>query len=191
MEYTTELSAINSMLATVGEAPLSTLEDLGVADAITAKSALAEVTREVLVQGWHFNTDQNFPIMPEGFAPFEAMVPPNALEAVPNDGNLVVRGRKLYDRSSFSSSFPDGKAILCQIIWNLSFDDLPETTRQYVFLRAARRFQKRALASDLIHAITESDEREAMWVHRKANIRVRKKNYLFDSRSVRDIHQNR
>lgn len=191
MDTTTELNAVNSMLATVGEAPINTLEDLGVVDAITARSALQEVTREVLVEGYTFNTDNNFPITPEGFAPFEAKIPPNALNVVPNDRTLTVRGNRLYDTSRFSYDFQGFDTIACQIIWGLEFDELPEVTRQYVALRAARRFQKRAVASDLLHSITEEDERRAMWVHRKTNTRIKKKAYLFDSRSVRDIHNTR
>lgn len=191
MDTTTELSAVNSMLATVGEAPINTLEDLGVVDAITARSCLLEVTREVCVEGWTFNTDTNFPIVPEGFAPFEATVPPNALSVVPNDAALTVRGNRIYDTSRYSYNFQDFDPIECTVIWGLSFEELPEVTRQYVALRAARRFQKRAVASELLHAITEEDERRAMWVHRKAHIRVRRKNFLLDSNSVRSIANTR
>lgn len=191
MDTTTELNAINSMLATIGEAPLNTLEDLGVVDAITARSALQEVTREVLVEGYTFNTDTNYPITPEGFAPFEATIPPNALNVVPNDRTLTVRGSRIYDTARFSYNFQGVDTIPCQIIWGLAFDELPEVTRQYVALRAARRFQKRAVASELLHAITEEDERRAMWVHRKTNTRIKRKTYLLDSQTVRDIHNTR
>lgn len=191
METTTELNAVNSMLATVGEAPINTLEDLGVVDAITALSSLREVTREVLVEGYTFNTDENYPITPEGFAPFEASIPPNALSVVPNDRTLTVRGSRLYDTQTFSYSFPDSDAIECQVIWGFSFDELPEVTRQYVAIRAARRFQRRAVASQTLNAITAEDERTAMWAHRRANTRIKKKNFLFDSQHVRDIHNTR
>ena len=191
MDTTTELSAVNAMLATVGEAPINTLDDLGVVDAITAQAALHEVTREVLVEGYTFNTDQSFPITPEGFAPFEAKIPPNALSVVPNDRSITVRGIRLYDTTRFSYSFQGFAPIPCQIIWGMGFEDMPEVTRQYVALRAARRFQKRAVASGILHQITEEDERRAMWVHRKANTRIKKKSYLLDSRAVRDIHNTR
>lgn len=191
MDTTTELSAVNSMLATVGEAPINTLEDLGVVDAITARSTLREVTREICVEGWTFNTDTNFPLAPEGFAPFEVTIPPNALSVVPNDPTFVVRGTRLYDTSRYSYQFQDFDPIECDVIWGLEFDELPEVTRQYVAIRAARRFHKRVLASDLIHTITDEDERRAMWVHRRASTRVRRKNFLLDSASVRNISSTR
>jgi hypothetical protein len=193
MDSTTELSAINSMLATVGEAPINTLEDLGVIDAVTARSALREVTREVLVEGYTFNTDQGFPLSPEGFAPFEIKLPPNALSVTPSGeyAGLVVRGNRMYDPATFSYTFKDHPAVPCEIVWHMDFDELPEVTRQYVATRAARRFQKRAVTSELIHAITEEDERTAMWRHRRANTRLKRRNYLVESQSVRNITSNR
>ncbi len=191
MNTTTELNAINAMLATVGEAPINTLDDLGVVDAVTARSTLREVTREVLVAGFTFNTDEGFPISPEGFAPFEAKVPPNALSVVPDDRTITVRGDRLYDTTRFSYDFQGEDAITCQVVWGLEFDELPEVTRQYVAIRAARRFQKRAVGSRVLHEITAEDEREAMWVHRRANTRIKKKSFLLDSAAVREIHNTR
>lgn len=191
MDTTTELSAVNAMLATVGEAPINTLDELGAVDAITAYSTLHEVTREVLVEGYTFNTDEGFPLSPDGFSPFEVKTPPNALSVVPTDSTLTVRGDRLYDTTRFSYNFQGYSPIKCQIIWSLGFEELPEVTRQYVALRAARRFQKRAVASGILHEITADDERQAMWTHRRANTRIKKKKYLLDSRTVRDIHSTR
>lgn len=44
---TTELEAINTMLSTIGEAPISTVEDSGVIDAVMARQILRTVDREV------------------------------------------------------------------------------------------------------------------------------------------------
>jgi hypothetical protein len=191
MDTTTELTAVNAMLATVGEAPINSLDDLGVPDAITAYSALREVTREVLVSGYTFNTDENFPLAPDGFEPFEVTIPPNAMSVVPNDSTLTVRGNRVYDTARFSFNFQGYAPIECKIIWGLTFDELPEVTRQYVALRAARRFQNRVVGSQILHSVTADDERQALWAHRKANTRIKKKRYLFDSQSVRDIHNTR
>lgn len=191
MEITTRLTAVNSMLATVGEAPINTLEDVGVVDAITAIASLDEVTREVLVEGYTFNTDENYPLKPEGFEPWEVTVPPSALSVVPQDRTLTLRGNRIYNTATFGYSFEGVDEVVAQIIWNMPFDDLPEVTRQYVAIRAARRFQRRAVASDMLNAITEEDERRAMWAHRRSNVLIKKKNFLMDSNSVRRIHNTR
>lgn len=191
MQTTTRLSAVNSMLATVGEAPINTLTDVGVVDAVTAISTLDEVTREILTEGYTFNTDEGYPINPEAFSPWNATVPPNALSVVPNDPSLTVRGSRIYNTTDFTFSFEGTDEIPCQVIWHMDFEELPEVTRQYVAIRAARRFQRRVVASDLINALTAEDERRAMWAHRRANTRIKRKRYLLDSQSVRDVHNTR
>ena len=56
---TTELEAINTILSTIGEAPLNTLTGSLPVDGTIAKNVLSEVAREVQSQGWHFNTHIN------------------------------------------------------------------------------------------------------------------------------------
>ena len=190
MDATTELSAINGMLATIGEAPINTIEDTGLVDVSVAIAALQEVTRSVLVEGWAFNTDLDYPLYPEGFAPFAINVPPNAMSVLPNETyeHIVVRGSRLYDRTRRSFDFQGHPAVPCEIIWSMGFDELPEVTRQYVYIRATRLFQTRTTASPLLHQITEQDERTARWSHRKFNVRVNRKRFLYDSSSVARIH---
>lgn len=53
---TTELEAVNTILSTIGEAPLNTLTGSLPVDGTIAKNVLSEVAREVQSQGWHFNT---------------------------------------------------------------------------------------------------------------------------------------
>lgn len=193
MDATTELSAVNGMLNTIGEAPINTLEDTGLVDVAVARAAIQEVTRTVLVEGWAFNTDVDYPLYPEGFAPFAVNVPPNAMSVIPNIEyeHIVVRGSRLYNRTTFSYDFQDQGAIPCDVIWSMDFDELPEVTRQYVATRATRLFQTRTTASPVLHQITENDEREARWNHRKHNIRVNRKRFLYDSASVFNLHANR
>ena len=52
---TTELEAVNTMLATIGEAPVNSITGTLPLDAALAKTTLDEITREVLASGWHFN----------------------------------------------------------------------------------------------------------------------------------------
>ena len=54
---TTELEAVNTILSTIGEAPLSTLTGSLPVDGTTAKNILSEIRREVKSAGWHCNTE--------------------------------------------------------------------------------------------------------------------------------------
>ena len=53
---TSELEAVNTILSTVGEAPLSSLTGSLPVDGTMARNVLNEINREVQSQGWHFNT---------------------------------------------------------------------------------------------------------------------------------------
>jgi hypothetical protein len=193
MDSTTELSAVNGMLATIGEAPVNTLEDTPLVDVALARAALREVTRSLLVDGWAFNTDEKYPLYPEGFAPFEIKIPPNAMVVLPvrQYDYITPRGSRLYDTRAMSFNFQGHPAVPCQVIWSVDFSDLPEVTRQYIAVRSARLFQARTTASELLHAFTTEDERNARWTHQRNNTRIRRKRFLYDSNAVMGIHMNR
>lgn len=61
---TTELEAVNRMLAAIGEAPITQaeLESPSLADVTMAVNFLTETTRQVLSMGWRFNTEFGFQI---------------------------------------------------------------------------------------------------------------------------------
>ena len=60
---TTQLQAVNSMLSTIGEAPVNSL-DSGLVDAETAETVLNEVSRDVQSFGWNFNTEPDYVFNP-------------------------------------------------------------------------------------------------------------------------------
>lgn len=64
---TTELEAVNEMLAEVGESPLPAGTDLSTAtqaDIAVAINILRKTTRDVLAAGWRFNTEMGVQIAP-------------------------------------------------------------------------------------------------------------------------------
>lgn len=191
LNVTTKLSAVNTMLFTIGESPVNTLEGGLVVDAVTAQQVLDDVSREVQSEGWGFNTEKNYPLTRQAFAPFVIYVPDTALECDPSDptSEITVRGNRLYDLKNHTFEFPDTSKIECNIVWNLDFEELPETARRYITIRAARIFQDGAVGSDTLHTFTERDEFNARRRFRKSNSRVRDKNLLRGNRSIARILQ--
>lgn len=189
MDFTTELSSVNSMLGTIGEAPVNTLENTGLVDVTIARTALAEVQRAVLIEGWAFNTDEDYPLYPSAAAPNEIPIPASALSVLPaaSHSHITPRGSRLYDRTRRSYSFTGLGPVPCKVVWHLDFGDIPEVTRQFITVRAGRLFQSRTTASDILHAFTEADERQALWAHQKNNVRARRKVFLTDSLSIASI----
>ena len=159
---TTELEAINTMLSTIGESPVNTVEDTGNVDVVIARQILQNVSREVQARGWHFNTEINYTITPdsEGY-----LVLPNTVLKVDtvypdSSKDVVVRGSRLYDRENHTYVSTDAVKVDMTIL--LTFDELPEVARNYVTIRASRIFQERVVGSDTLHAFNSQDEARAM-----------------------------
>lgn len=156
---TTVLEAVNQIIATIGEPPVSSIEDNGVIDAVMALQALSAVNREVQLKGWHWNTEEHYPIartFPEG----ELRLPRNTLRVNPsgefNRLDLVHRGQRLYDRKNHTYTFDQG--ITVNITLLLPFDELPEAARTYITIKAGRRFQEGQIGSELLSKFSEKDE---------------------------------
>lgn len=157
---TTELQAVNEMLRTIGELPVSSVEAAVPlpTDADVALRTLRWVNREVQSLGWYFNTEDQYPIpmTPDGRLP----VPANAMALDPDGAyqgvDAVIRGGFLYNRETHSFTFETG--ITCRVVFLLGFEELPEAARQYITIRAARRFQAGALGSQIINGYAETDE---------------------------------
>lgn len=185
----TKLDAVNSMLFAIGESPVNTLEGGNAVDAVMAEQVLDTVSREVQSEGWPFNSDTCFPLTRPMLEPFYIYVPETALACDPTDkhSNIVVRGDKLYDRDNHSFIFPEPTTVECDIVWLLPFDELPETAKRYITIRAARIFQAGAVGSDKLDFFTDRDEQRAQIKFRKAVTRVRDKNLLTASTAIARI----
>lgn len=158
----TLLQATNLCLRAVGEAPVSTLVGGGASvDVEAAFQAIQEVNRAVQAEGWSFNTETDYPLVPDNSG--HLILPDNTLKAVPSGTtrslDLVMRGGKLYDRANHTFVFKDTVYVTLTVL--LEFEDLPELARNYIAIRAARRFADDQLTSTDIHRVKLEDEERA------------------------------
>ena len=158
---TTRLQAINTMLSSIGESPINSLNTQR-ADALIATSVLDEVTREVLSYGWHFNTSVNIEMTPETGTGFiyvaDSIV---RVDVDPTSGQDVsVRGNRLYNNKN--NSFVFDTSLKTVQVYFLEYEELPEEARRYIAIRAARIFQDRVVGSVKLHSFTQSDEIQAL-----------------------------
>lgn len=185
---TTELEAVNSMLATIGESPVSTVDDTGVVDAAIALKTLREVSREVQTRGWHFNTDVQFKMTPS-FPDGEIQLPKNILriDTVRESAGIDVasRGKRLYNRSKHNFVFE--KPVIVDMVVLLTFEDLPEFARGYIATRASRLFQKRTVGSLELDSLSGEDEARALMLLNEAEAETADYNVLTDNYDVARI----
>jgi len=158
---TDELSAVNTMLGVIGEAPINSLAAISsVIDAVTARAVLNEIAVTVQSEGWQFNTEDNWTFLPDNTGTIN--IPSSIIEArsYTTEFDLALRGTRLYDRKNhtydFSAYISTGIALNCTIL--MEFADLPQAARYYISIRAARVFQNRVVGSDTLKGFTKEDE---------------------------------
>lgn len=184
--HTSALNAINTMLGTIGQAPVSSLETPGLVDAVVAKAVLTEVTREVQTEGWHFNTDYDYELAPD----IDGFISPGSnvlrIDTTPDYRiyDVVLRGSKLWDK--YKKTFIFDRALKFNITWLLDFEEIPETARNYITIRSSRRFQDRVMGSDTLHAYTQDDENRARAAMERSE-NLTENPSIFDSHDVYGI----
>ncbi|MEM9750919.1 MAG: hypothetical protein AAF869_08215 [Pseudomonadota bacterium] len=192
---TSELEAVNLMLATIGESPVSTLAQSGQVDAVIAHQTLSETSIDVQSRGWRFNTDKAYPLKREAAAPWTIPVPATAvrIDTVGADAtlDLTVRGGKLWDRRNHSFSFPERAEIRADVVWLLPFDELPQAARRFIAVKAARIFQDRVVGSSTINRFTRRDEEMAEAGLRKFEAKTAKRSVLNSNWAVMRVLNRR
>ena len=158
---TTELEAVNIMLSGIGEAPVNSLSEV-TADVSLARHILNEVSREVQLTGFQWNTEDNYPLTPDIHGLIR--LHPSIVRVhfrEPTDRELTIRGNRVYDRINHTFTFPQDTAITCTVTLLLPFEELPEAARRYAALKALRVFQERVVGSQVLSAYQQADEARA------------------------------
>ena len=168
---TTELESVNTILSTIGEAPLSTLTGSLPVDGTTAKNILSEISREVQSAGWHFNSHYKVDLSRDSFN--KIPIGTDVLRVELNDRydkssyDVVQRDSYLYNlaknEETFEQDFEDNI-----IVYLLDFSKLPEQARRYITIRSARVFHDRTLGANTIHKFSSEDEARSLAVMRQA-----------------------
>ena len=143
----TELDAVNSILMSVGESPVNTLT-VQSPEVVIAQNTLQQVCREVLAEGWVFNTEKQYPITLDSNN--HCIVPNNVLQidlnqfkhlddfhVVKRSDNGVVKLYDLYEHRFNFENTSEGK-LYVDIIWMQSFEDIPQVFKDYITTRASR-----------------------------------------------------
>ena len=163
MSTTTKLMAVNTMLSTVGEAPVNNLLSV-TADVRIAESILDEVSREVQSVPWHFNTEKDVQLIPDSTGNINLasnIVRVDLEDAnVSADYDIAVRGSKLYNRKTNSYTFT--ATLKYTTVTMMDWEYLPEPAKRYIMIRAARIYQDRLLGSEKISTFNRIDEMGAL-----------------------------
>ena len=172
-----ELDAVNSVLMSVGESPVNTLETQSPEVAI-AQTTLRQITREIQAEGWSFNSEQAVKFIPDTNDQVE--LGDNILSVDVNRyyhldtydvtmkattstvNNKLVTTKKLYDRyrahEANADKFPDETAVYLDIIYMYAFEDIPQIFRDYITAKACRIASNRMVSDEGANQILQQDE---------------------------------
>ena len=180
---TTELEAVNTILSTIGEAPVNTLTGSLPVDGTTAKNVLSEINREVQSAGWHFNSHYKVDLSRD--ADNKIPIGTDVLRVELNSKysktsyDVAQRDNFLYNlaknEETFDQDFTDNT-----IVYLLDFSKIPEQAKRYITIRSARVFHDRTLGANTLHKFSSEDEARALSVLRQAEAHTGDYN-IFDS----------
>ena len=170
MSTETELSSVNSILGAIGQAPVQRiygkndkqLEYINPEVSFIHK-LLLDVNTDVQSEGWIFNTEFNFEMLPEDNQ--EIRIPPNVIRLDASEGQVyrdcdpVKRGNRLYDRYNHTYKFK--RPINLDFVFLLEFDEIPTVFQRLITLRASGRAATQLLSNPNVVQLLGTQEAQA------------------------------
>ena len=133
-----ELPAVNQILASVGQAPVTTLDQTN-PDVAIAYDTLLQVSREVQAEGWSFNTEENIKEIPDSNG--HISYPANVLQmdlthnSTNYNKDVIKKSGKLYDKIEHTDVWT-GDVYVDKVFW-YDWVDLPTVMQDYIVAKAA------------------------------------------------------
>jgi hypothetical protein len=156
---TQELPAVNQILQSCGQAPVTTLDQTN-PDVAIAYQTLLEVSREVQAEGWSFNKEYNYEMTPD--TNNQILIPSNMLQidlsqnAANMDKDVIRRSGKLYDKANHTYTFTD--KVECDITWLFDWVDIPTPIADFIIARAASTVSSRIVGDGTQYQILQQKE---------------------------------
>ena len=165
IDIDTELSAVNSILGAIGQAPLTalTLNANGVFDNPEVSfiyNLLRDANVDTQTKGWHFNTERHVTFSPDSNK--HILINDNILSMdfhdnyVKRHNNLVRRNGRLYDKVNHTDEFTGDMSL--DVVRLYPFEDLPIPFRRYIVYRASRQAATQLVANpNLVKLLTQQE----------------------------------
>ena len=171
----TELSAVNSILGSIGQSPVTTLGTVTTDSTNTGQEIantfanpqiamihglLMESTKDVQNEGWHFNKEDHVKRSPDSNGNF--LIPSNYLRYDVHEGlydknkDVVRRNGKLYDNVTHTDVFTND--LYFDITYLISFNDVPPAFQRYIIARASVRAATQLVSNPDLDKLLQLEE---------------------------------
>ena len=146
VDIDTELSAVNAILGSIGQAPISGL-DFANPEISFIYNILKEVMQDVQAEGWTFNMEYH---IKETVGSDNKIIIESDVSRIDNEDAWdktrdFVRRKdsdglwKLYDRVNHTFEYPDDDYFYVNKVRLLSFEDIPAPFQRYIIYKASGR----------------------------------------------------
>lgn len=133
------INAVNSILSSIGDAPVSSIEDPRNINVVNAIKTLKEVSREEQARGWEFNTVPSYTLNSD-INEKRIKWSSSYLSVVPTTGDRLIQ-REGYAFNFSKQTFTFNSDIKAEVVLELEVDELPEAFRSYVIAKCCFKFQ--------------------------------------------------
>ena len=151
IDLDTELSAVNSILGAIGQAPITQLKDPTTGAIANANpeiqfiyNLLRDANVDTQAEGWHFNRERHVTFNKDSVTNKIAISDDIVKIDLPDNWsrrhyNFVRRGGFLYDKIEHTDVFTDmADSIELDVIRLYNYEDLPPVFKRYITYRASR-----------------------------------------------------
>lgn len=131
------LRAVNILLNSIGVDSVLSLSTANMDKrAAQAIAAINEASWAIQMKGWHFNTEEEFPLAPdsEGFITLPTNTAAFKLADRSADRDIAERGLKLYDKEKFTAIFT--APVYANLTLIFEFSEVPLPIRNYILMSA-------------------------------------------------------
>ena len=158
----TELSAVNSILGAIGQAPLTTL-NFDNPEVSFIFNLLRDANVDTQAEGWHFNTEKHVKFTPDANGKIAIGDDILSMDLHDNQArrtfNLVRRNGFLYDKQDHTDVFTSD--IDLDIVRLYLFEDLPIVFRRFITYRASRLAATQLVANQALVRLLGVQEQQA------------------------------
>tara|TARA_B100000886_G_scaffold257460_1_gene182575 strand:- start:1198 stop:1815 length:618 start_codon:yes stop_codon:yes gene_type:complete len=159
----TELSAVNSILGSIGQSPITnlSLQNLNNPEISYIKNLLDETSKNVQNEGWHFNKEDHVLRSPDANGNY--LIPSDYLRFDVHDGlydrtrDVVRKNGKLYDNVQHTDFFEGD--LYFDITYLRPFTDVPPAIQRYIIARTSVRAATQLVSNpDLVKLLKVEEE---------------------------------
>jgi len=162
IDLDTELSAVNSILGAIGQAPVTSLV-YDNPEIAFIYNLLRDANVDTQAEGWHFNTEKHVAYAPDAVTG-KIAIANDVLQLDVSEGwthrlyDVIRRDGHLYDKIKHTDDFSSITTIDLDVVKLYTFENLPIPFRRYITYRASTKAATQLVANPNLVKLLQGQE---------------------------------